>query len=117
MTLTQKSIASVEGKKKIELYRRASYVSERKVGATTYLVDKRRNTIHQMNSIGAAIWSLLDDPKDIEALVRILHTAFGDIRYGVIQRDVEKLVDGLLKAELIARSSMKDDAPNPNAAH
>jgi len=105
----------MESKTTAALYRRANYVSERKVGKTTYLVDKRRNTIHQLNPVGAAVWSLLDDPKDIEALVRILHTAFGNIRYGVIQRDVEKLIDGLLKAQLIAQSSVKDDDPKPNA--
>ena len=105
----------MEAKKPAALYRRANYVSERKVGKTTYLVDKRRNTIHQLNPIGAAVWSLLDDPKDIEALVRILHSAFDNVRYGVIQRDIEKLIDGLLKAELIAQSSARDGESKPSA--
>lgn len=117
MTRSQKRSESVESKKTAAIYRRANYVSERKVGETTYLVDKRRNTIHQLNLVGAAIWHQLDDPKSIGELVRMLHIVFGITKYSVIKQDVEDLIGALLKAELIVRSSTKDDDPDPNAQH
>lgn len=88
-----------------EIYRRADHVSKRQVGETTYLIDGRRNAIHQLNPVGAAIWDQLVDPKGLEDLVEILHAAFGDVSRKVIERDVRKLIDKLLVVELIARAS------------
>lgn len=87
-----------------ETYRRAIHVSRRQVGETTYLIDGQRNAIHQLNPIGAAIWDQLVDPKRPEDLVETLHAVFDDVSLKVIERDVQKLIDRLLIAELIARA-------------
>lgn len=86
-----------------ETYRRASGVIKRKVGRTTYLVHVRRDTIHQLNPVGAAIWAQLAAPARYGDLAQALQLEFPDIDRGVIERDLGALFDGLLEAELIVR--------------
>jgi hypothetical protein len=85
-------------------YRRANHVTKRRVGETTYLIDAHHNTIHQLNPVGAAIWDQLADPTSTGDLVEMLHIAFEDVDYNVIERDAEDLIDELVDAELIVRS-------------
>lgn len=84
-----------------EIYRQGDQISKRKVGETLYLIDTRRNTIHQLNPIGAAVWDQLSRPESIDGLVDMLHVAFADTSRRVIKRDVENLIGELLKMELI----------------
>jgi hypothetical protein len=83
-------------------YRRREEISKRAVGASTYLIDPRHNTIHQLNTIGSALWEQLAEPQRAVDLIDLLHAAFG-VRRGVIEGDVRNLMDELLAAELIVR--------------
>jgi Coenzyme PQQ synthesis protein D (PqqD) len=87
-----------------ETYWRANAVSTRQVGETTYLVDARHNAIHQLNPLGTAIWEQLAAPRSVGDLARAVHLAFSDTDYSVIEQDIRALLNGLLGAELIARS-------------
>lgn len=87
-----------------ETYRQGDQVAKRSVGETVYLVDARRNAIHQLNLIGAVIWDQLGTPQSIDALVDMLQGAFANTSRRVIMRDVRNLIAELLEAELIVQS-------------
>jgi hypothetical protein len=85
-------------------YRPAAYVSKRPVGESAYLIDTRRNNIHQLNAVGAVIWDQLARSQRIDHVIDVLHAAFADIERRVIERDVAALIHELLDAELIVRT-------------
>lgn len=88
-----------------ETFRRASGVVKREVGTTTYLVDPRHDTIHELNPAGAAVWEQLAEPMSLGELAQTLQLAFPEADRNVIEQDLNVLFDGLLDAELIARLS------------
>lgn len=86
-----------------ESFRRVRQVVRRDLGSTAFLVNRQRNTIHHLNAIGAAVWELLIHSVKRDELVRLLHLEFPSVKRGLIEKDVNALLDRLLAAELIAK--------------
>jgi Coenzyme PQQ synthesis protein D (PqqD) len=89
-----------------ENYRRVREVVRRDFGPTAILVNRRRNTIHHLNPVGAAVWELLIHSVKRDELVETLHLAFPSVDRAVIEKDVDSLLDRLLAAELIAKCEL-----------
>jgi len=86
-----------------ETYRRAGEIVLRDVGATTYLVDLRHNSIHQLNPVGAAVWEQLGEPASRGELAETIRLAFPEADRDVVERDLQILLDCLEAARLVSR--------------
>ena len=84
-------------------FQRVAGVIERPLGEATFLVDPRRNAIHQLNGVGAAVWAALASPSSFDELAGALRSAFPGAAPGAIEADLRELLEDLLDAQLIAR--------------
>ncbi len=66
-----------------------------------FLADGQGATIHYLNPIGAAIWSLLAEPMTADEITNLLMTAFPDLERGSIESDLHSLIDELLSRNLL----------------
>jgi len=70
-----------------------------------FLADGQGATIHHLNSIGTAIWSLLAEPMTADEMTNLLMAAFPDHEPGSIESDLSSLIDELLSKNLLLAGS------------
>ncbi|MCP4981911.1 MAG: PqqD family protein [Gammaproteobacteria bacterium] len=84
---------------------RKSGVNIVSVDNQSFLADSQGASIHHLNSVGTAIWTLLEEPMCIENLVEVILTAFPDVDVELIETDLNKLVGELVKKDLLLDGS------------
>ena len=67
----------------------------------SFLADRQGATIHHLNTIGTAVWTLLADPMTLDELVEVLRTAYPDIEFDIIKSDVIRLLGELAAKNLV----------------
>ena len=86
-------------------YLRNPDISIAQIEDQVFLADGRGATIHYLNPIGAAIWSLLAEPMTADEVTNLLMTAFPDLERGCIESDLHNLIDELLSRNLLLAGS------------
>lgn len=84
-------------------FARCEGVELRSVAGEAFLAGGEADTIHQLNPLGSAIWTLLDEPQDVAEIGDVLSQAFPDVPAHRITADVSALFADLLAAGLIER--------------
>ncbi|MCP4430107.1 MAG: PqqD family peptide modification chaperone [Gammaproteobacteria bacterium] len=84
-------------------YIRKSGISEVTINNEIFLADAKGATIHHLNSVGSAIWSLLVEPISLEQITSLLQQAFPDVTRKQIETDVKTLVKSLNSKNLLIR--------------
>lgn len=82
-------------------YAQAAGVTESVVGDEAFLADGSGIGIFRLNPVSAAIWSLMEEPTDLNEVVEILLEAFPDVPVEQIATDCENLMRSLARASLI----------------
>ena len=81
--------------------RRADGVEIKELDGQTILLDTRDNSIHVLNSTGAAVWKLCDGSTDFTAIVGEIDRLF-DVPVGVdLRADIISLVESLVRRNLL----------------
>jgi len=70
-----------------------------------FLADGQGATIHHLNPIGTAIWSLLAEPMTVDEMTNLLMAAFPDLERSTIENDLGSLIDELLSRNLLLAGS------------
>lgn len=89
-------------------FRRTPAVAETRVDGDIFLTNPETGTIHHLNSVGAALWCLLEEAADLEEVVACLCLAFPDVGEPQIRADAETLIDGLTRSGLIQEPSQPE---------
>jgi len=70
-----------------------------------FLADGQGATIHHLNPIGNAIWSLLAEPMAADGMMNLLMAAFPDHERSSIESDLGSLIDELMSKNLLLSGS------------
>ena len=70
-----------------------------------FLADGQGATIHYLNPIGTAIWSLLAEPMTVDEMTNLLIAAFPDHERSSIENDLGSLIEELLSKNLLLSRS------------
>ncbi|HEX8169051.1 MAG TPA: PqqD family protein [Thermoanaerobaculia bacterium] len=94
---------SIEG---IRVFRRSTEVVCRQVGAESILVPVRHNVgnldyVYTLSPVAARVWSLLDGPRSVEALVEAICAEY-EVDRDTASADVTALLADLSEAALVA---------------
>lgn len=68
-----------------------------------FLTSPDGKSIHHLNPIAAAIWSLLDNPTSIDQIVSLLKSAFPDTEQEIIHKDTKGLMLNFISKKLVTR--------------
>lgn len=79
---------------------RDSSVSYKLIGDELIIVDAYRHRLLELNTVGCAIWELLDGRHSIVQITDILGEQF-DVTRETIEKDVSRFISLLFKRELI----------------
>jgi hypothetical protein len=82
-------------------YRRVVGVTERRVGASLFLANPGRGTVHRVNETVAALWSLLATPATQEEAIATFRQAFPGTPADQVAGDVHTMLVGLLAEGLV----------------
>ena len=82
-------------------YLRNADISVLQVDDQGFLADRDGARIHQLNSIGAAIWSLLAEPATRMEMVDLLCSAYPELVPGQVESDVDGLLKDLMRKNLL----------------
>jgi len=80
------------------------------VDGESFLADAGGAAIHQLNSVGSAIWTLLAEPTTIDEMIELLLVAFPEVSRDQVEADVGELVNSLKSKNLLITG------PNPENA-
>jgi len=86
----------------IIIVKRIPNIKERCIQDEYLLMDEVAGIIFNLNSLGAAIWRLLENPTANDEIAQVLAVAFPEITQGQIQEDVEALLRQLEGKGLIS---------------
>lgn len=86
---------------KSQRYVQAIGVTESMVGDECFLADATGIGIFRLNPLSSAIWTLLEEPIDLDEVVDILSAAFPDVDTDQIAQDCQGLMQNLAHARLI----------------
>ncbi len=84
-----------------EVWSRAEGVGLRRRGGSVFLWKASTNALFHLNSVAAAVWTLLEQPDSAQGIAAILSTAFPDVAEEAILADSLLLLGQLAAAELI----------------
>ena len=70
----------------------------------SFLADDDGASIHHLNPVGAAVWTLLKEPISPEQIIDILQTAFPETDSNQIESDIYDLLKSLQRKQLIMKS-------------
>jgi hypothetical protein len=82
-------------------YLRKPDISIVQIEGQAFLADAQGATIHHLNPIGTAIWSLLAEPMTLDEIAKLLITAFPDHGADSIDNDLRGLIDELSSRNLL----------------
>lgn len=81
--------------------RQAPGIKVVEVDGNSFLADRNGAAIHQLNTIGTAIWGLLHEPTTPREITNLLLQAFPDLDPAGIRHDVNSLLDQLRNKHLL----------------
>lgn len=84
-------------------YTRKPGITEREIDDVIFLVNPENEALYHLNSIGAALWRLLEDETSGEEAANILCLAFPDADSTSVKTDMVKLLSELADHQLITR--------------
>lgn len=82
-------------------YLRSPAVSATEVDKEIFLIESNSDEIYHLDEIGSGVWRLLEEPCTPDELVDTFVTTFPDIPVQRIRQDLEKVVEDMLRAEVI----------------
>lgn len=82
--------------------RQAPAVLSRVVGDEVIVAARDRDDFESMSETAGAVWRLLDEPRSPQEVAEILGRTY-DAAPEAISRDVERLLDDLMRRRLIER--------------
>ena len=84
-----------------QIYRRKAGVHERRMDDQVFLADPDTDGLFHLNSIGSAVWQLLEEPACMDDVTELMTQAFPDVPSEQIVADIRTLWDGLVGSGLI----------------
>lgn len=81
-------------------YKPSPRIAWRKVEEEAVLLDLDTSVYYSLDPIGCRIWELLEKKKDVPAIVAAIRSEY-DVAEDRARKDVEKLVQGLLRKKLL----------------
>ncbi len=82
-------------------YTRSEGISERQVDDVIFLVNPDNEALYHLNSVGAALWRLLEDGTSGEEAANIICQAFPEADPTSVKTDIIKLISELADHRLI----------------
>ena len=82
-------------------HQRSADISIVLVDDQSFLADRQGKTIHHLNTIGTAVWSLLAEPMTLAELVEVLQAAYPEVEYDIVKSDVIRLLEELTAKNLL----------------
>ncbi len=82
-------------------YLRKAEISVVSVDGESFLADAQGAAIHHLNSVGAAIWTLLAEPVSMAEMVELMLTVFPDEDSDRVKSDLAALIDTLISKNLL----------------
>lgn len=67
------------------------------------LVNNEMDSIFNLNPIGSAVWSFLQEPRSLEEIINTLILAFPDMQERQIRTDTINLINQLIEQELVLK--------------
>ena len=92
----------------VKVDRQSRKIVRRQVGDELFRGDQEPSSVHNVNPIAADIWQLLEEPRTLAEVVRLLHASHPSQRLAKIEKDVKALVNELEENGLIlSKDSVK----------
>lgn len=91
---------------------RSDKVKEKRVGDDVALYVGERRAIHVPNATARFIWESLREPLPFDELLFILTEAFA-VDPAVLRKDLEDMLDLLVKSDLLLAEERNDGPPAP----
>lgn len=85
------------------------------VDGESFLADADGAAIHQLNSVGSAIWTLLAEPTTIDEIIELLLVAFPEVSRDQFEADVGVLVNSLKSKNLLVAGPNSEEAQQSTA--
>ena len=85
----------------MQKYIRNSKIVFRTLDDELILINNELDTIFNLNPIGAAVWTFLEEPRSAEEIINTLVLAFPDKNEDEIRSDILHLLDQFLDKELL----------------
>lgn len=86
------------------VFRRARAIDRLEVDRAAVLVDRSEQAYFRVNAVGARIWALLEEPRRVSELVRILTSEFA-IDDAACREATETFLSQLLERQLVVRDA------------
>ena len=83
------------------LYHRSEGIKIQEIDGDCFLANEEDGSIYHLNSIGAALWRILEDPCDLETIIKLFITAFPNQNRKELNCDIKTLINQLEEHELI----------------
>lgn len=87
--------------KRIPRYVRNQIIAERSMDDSVFLVNPDNDIVYYLNPLGTGIWQLLREPISVLEATSIVQQAFPDLLPEKIAGDVSKLINDMIKSNLI----------------
>lgn len=81
-------------------YKPSPRIAWRKVEDEAVLLNLDTSVYYSLNPVGCRVWELIEKKKDIPAIVAAIRSEY-DVDEGRARKDVEKLLQSLLKKKLL----------------
>ena len=88
---------------KTALLQRNERIFIQEMDGDLFLASEESGSIYRLNSIGAAVWRILENPCDLETILDLFCAGFPDQRRSELYRDITDLIDQLEHHGLISR--------------
>lgn len=82
-------------------YEQEPGANSRKVGGTIYVA--KRQTVRELNEVGATIWALLADKTSIDSIVDSIVEEYS-VEKDIARRDIEEFISSMMQHGLVRKS-------------
>ena len=89
---------------KTALFQRNEGISIQEMDGDLFLANEESGSIFRLNTIGAAFWRILKNPRDLETILDLFCAGFPNQRRSDLCRDITDLIDQLEDHNLISRT-------------
>jgi hypothetical protein len=87
--------------REVDGYRRNNTIMERRINGDMVLVDSETNANFHLNRMGEVIWECMHQPVFNAEIIAACRTSFPDAIQEILERDISKLLEHLLKRRII----------------
>ncbi len=86
-------------------FQQARHIYVAEADGKRFLTGQNGKTIHLLNDLATAIWTLLSEPTSLQDAIEIVHAAFPDQQTQIVARDVTKIYKSFATNGLIVPAS------------